>query len=160
LCQSLRPANNGNENPGRRRRPGFPSFRSYQAAGHTAGVSGGWDAVQPAPTAAASLSGDGDAVRFAQRIEARSTAVSHSIVLWSRTTILRYIQSALGTGCVVQTGIKKIKIIYNDPGKESENQYGSDPSEDSGPPLPPVVDQHPIHVSPYCPLTDITASAS
>jgi hypothetical protein len=52
---------------------------------------------------------------------------------------------------VVQTGIKKIKIIYNNPGKQSEDQYGGDPSEDVGPPFPPVIDQQPIHGLPYCP---------
>ena len=45
---------------------------------------------------------------------------------------------------------KIIKIIYNYPGKQSEDQYGGDPSEDVGPPFPPVVDQQPIHVSPHC----------
>jgi hypothetical protein len=59
---------------------------------------------------------------------------------------------------VVQTGIKIIKIIYNDPGKQSEDQYGGDPSEDVGPPFPPVIDQQPIHVSPHFLLTDITAA--
>jgi hypothetical protein len=53
------------------------------------------------------------------------------------------------TGRVVHTGIKKIKIIYNNPGKQSEDQYGGDPSEDVGPPFPPVIDQQPIHVSPH-----------
>jgi hypothetical protein len=37
---------------------------------------------------------------------------------------------------VVQTGIKIIKIIYNNRGKQSEDQYGGDPSEDVGPPFP------------------------
>jgi hypothetical protein len=55
-----------------------------------------------------------------------------------------------GTGRVVQTGIKVIKIINNEPGKQSEDQYSADPSEDVGPPFPPVVDQQPIHVSPHC----------
>ena len=59
-------------------------------------------------------------------------------------------QSPLGTRRVVQTEIKIIKIIYHEPGKESEDQYGGDPSEDVGPPFPPVVDQQPIHVSPHC----------
>jgi hypothetical protein len=59
-------------------------------------------------------------------------------------------ESPRGTGRVVQTGIKIIKIIYNNPGKQSEDQYGGDPSEDVGPPFPPVVDQQPIHVSPHC----------
>jgi hypothetical protein len=55
-----------------------------------------------------------------------------------------------GTGRVVQTGIKVIKIINNEPGKQSEDQYGSDPSEDVGPPYPPVINQQPGHVSPHC----------
>jgi hypothetical protein len=55
------------------------------------------------------------------------------------------------TGRVVHAGIKKIKIIYNSPGKQSEDQYGGDPSKDVGPPFPPVIDQQPIHVSPHCP---------
>jgi hypothetical protein len=55
---------------------------------------------------------------------------------------------------MVQTGIKKIKIIYNNPGKQSEDQYGGDPSEDIGPPFPPVIDQ-PIHVSPHCCVRDV-----
>ena len=59
-------------------------------------------------------------------------------------------ESRSGTGRVVQTGIKIIKIIYNNPGKQSEDQYGGDPSEDVGPPFPPVVDQQPIHVSAHC----------
>jgi hypothetical protein len=61
---------------------------------------------------------------------------------------------------VVQTGIKEIKIIYNKPGEQSKDQYGGDPTKDVRPPFPPVIDQQPIHVSPYCALTDITASAS
>src|SRR6476661_8512413 len=59
-------------------------------------------------------------------------------------------ESPCGTGRVVQTGIKKIKIIYNNLSKQSEDQYGGDPSEDVGPPFPPVIDQQPIHVSPHC----------
>ena len=51
----------------------------------------------------------------------------------------------------VFVGIKEIKIIYNNPSKQSEDQYGGDPSEDVGAPLPPVIDQQPIHVSPYLP---------
>ena len=57
-------------------------------------------------------------------------------------------ESPRDTGRVVQTGIKKIKIIYNNPGKQSEDQYGGDPSENVGPPFPPEIDQQPIHVSP------------
>ena len=60
-------------------------------------------------------------------------------------------ESSLSTGRVVQAGIKKIKIIYNEPGKQREDQYGGDPSEDVGSPFPPVIDQQPIHVSPYYP---------
>jgi hypothetical protein len=55
--------------------------------------------------------------------------------------------SVLGTGRAVQTRIEKIKIIYNDPGKHGEDQYGGDPSEDVRPPFPPVIDQQPSHVS-------------
>ena len=54
-------------------------------------------------------------------------------------------ESPLGTRRVVQTGIKIIKIIYNEPGKQSEDQYGGDPSENVGPPFPPVIDQYPVH---------------
>jgi hypothetical protein len=57
-------------------------------------------------------------------------------------------KSPLDAGRVVQTGIKNIKIIYDNPSKQSEDQYGGDPSEDVGAPLPPVIDQQPIHVSP------------
>jgi hypothetical protein len=44
---------------------------------------------------------------------------------------------------------KKIKIFHNNPSKQSEDQYGGDPSEDVGPPFPPVIDQQPIHRLPY-----------
>jgi hypothetical protein len=57
-------------------------------------------------------------------------------------------KSPLDAGRVVQTGIKNIKIIYDNPSKQSEDHYGGDPSEDVGAPLPPVLDQQPIHVSP------------
>ena len=43
------------------------------------------------------------------------------------------------TGRVVHAGIKKIKIIYNSPGKQSEDQYGGDPSKDVGPPFQTVM---------------------
>ena len=59
--------------------------------------------------------------------------------------------STCDAGRVVHTGIKKIKIIHNNPGKQSEDQYGGDPSEDVGPPFPPVIDQQPFHVSPHGP---------
>jgi hypothetical protein len=58
-----------------------------------------------------------------------------------------YTFPGLGTGRAVQTGIKKIKIVSDDPGKQSKDQYGGDPSKDVGSPLPPVVNQRPIHVS-------------
>jgi hypothetical protein len=65
---------------------------------------------------------------------------------------------ALGTGRVVQTGIEIIKIIYNEPGKQREDQYGGDPSEDIGPPFPPVIDQQFILAYHIVLLTDITAA--
>ena len=55
----------------------------------------------------------------------------------------------LAAGCVVQTGIKSIEIIQHEPGKHSEYQYGGDPSKDVRTPLPQVIDQSPIHVSPH-----------
>jgi len=54
-------------------------------------------------------------------------------------------ESSLGTGGAVQTRIEIIKIVSNEPGKQSEDQYGGDPSEDVGPPFPPVIDQQLFH---------------
>jgi hypothetical protein len=44
--------------------------------------------------------------------------------------------------------IKVIKVLFHNEGEQGEDQYGGGPSEDVGPPFPPVSDQQLIHLIP------------